>query len=55
MLEEIDLVELTVSKARVIFRSKIYEEIDLKNIADELSISYSWFRKVFKKYTGLAP
>nr|WP_294895147.1 AraC family transcriptional regulator [uncultured Pedobacter sp.] len=54
-LKEEDIVELTVSKARVMFRDKLFEEIDPKKIADELQVGYSWFRKIFKKYTGMAP
>jgi AraC-like DNA-binding protein len=54
-LHEKDLVELTVSKARVIFRSKIYDDITPEKAAEELQVGYSWFRKVFKKYTGIAP
>jgi AraC-like DNA-binding protein len=55
ILYQKDLVELTVSKARVIFRSKIYEDITPEKVAEELQVGYSWFRKVFKKHTGIAP
>jgi AraC-like DNA-binding protein len=44
-----------VSKARVIFSEKVYEKISPEAVAEELQIGYSLFRKVFKKYTGLAP
>jgi AraC-like DNA-binding protein len=54
-LPEQDLIELTVSRARIIFREKIYEQISPEKVAEELQVGYSWFRKVFKKYTGLAP
>jgi len=55
ILHEKDLVEQTVSKARVIFRSGIYEDITPEKAAEELQVGYSWFRKVFKKHTGIAP
>jgi AraC-like DNA-binding protein len=54
-LKEKDNTELTVSKARVIFREKVYEKISPEQVAEELQIGYSLFRKIFKKYTGLAP
>jgi AraC-like DNA-binding protein len=55
ILQEKDLVELIVGKARVIFRAKIHEDINPEKVAEELQVGYSWFRKVFKKYTGIAP
>jgi AraC-like DNA-binding protein len=54
-LQEKDITEIIVSKARVIFREKLYEKISPEEVAAELQVGYSWFRKVFKKYTGLAP
>ncbi|MES2277494.1 MAG: AraC family transcriptional regulator [Bacteroidota bacterium] len=54
-LQEKDNTELTVSKARVIFREKVYEKISPEEVAEELQIGYSLFRKIFKKYTGMAP
>jgi AraC-type DNA-binding domain-containing proteins len=44
-----------VNKARLIFRSNIEENISPVDVANELHISYSRFRKIFKDYTGLAP
>lgn len=49
------LVEQIVSKARIIFRENINQNISLEKIAEELQVGYSWFRKYFKKYTGMAP
>ena len=31
------------------------KDIDPEELAMKLGISYSWFRKVFKEYTGYAP
>lgn len=53
--QEQDMTELIVSKARVIFREKVYEKISPEKVAEELQVGYSWFRKIFKKYTGMAP
>jgi len=54
-LKETDMAEQTVNKARVIFREKVYDKISPEVVAEELQIGYSLFRKIFKKYTGLAP
>jgi AraC-like DNA-binding protein len=39
----------------VIILENINKEIDIHEIASNLGTSYSWFRKVFKEYTGFAP
>ena len=33
----------------------VYKDIDPEELAMKLGISYSWFRKLFKEYTGLSP
>ncbi|PSR55341.1 AraC family transcriptional regulator [Adhaeribacter arboris] len=48
-------VDQLVNKARCIFRSNIEKNISPQEVADELQVGYSWFRKAFKAYTGLAP
>ncbi|MDB5249214.1 MAG: AraC protein arabinose-binding/dimerization [Segetibacter sp.] len=50
-----DIVEAIVNKARIIFRTKMDEKMSIEEVAEELNVSYSWFRKAFKKYTGIAP
>ncbi|HMI03097.1 MAG TPA: AraC family transcriptional regulator [Pedobacter sp.] len=54
-LLEKDIIEETVDKARLIFRERINENVTPEKVAEELKVGYSWFRKIFKKYTGLAP
>jgi len=44
-----------IDKARLIFRNNIEGHISPEDVAQELKISYSRFRKIFKEYTGLAP
>lgn len=44
-----------VEQARIIMKEKVDENISLQEIADRLKLSYSWFRKLFKNYTGLSP
>lgn len=48
-------VEKIIQKARFEIRESIEDEIDFKNFAEVNNISYSYFRKMFKKYTGVSP
>lgn len=50
-----DITESIINKARVIFRTNIDDEMAIEKIAEELNVSYAWFRKAFKMYTGIAP
>jgi len=47
--------ELLVEQARILFRSNIDKAFSPEQAAEELQVGYSWFRKVFKNYTGLSP
>ncbi len=44
-----------INKAIVLLRTRMDEQIVMQNVALELQISYGWFRKMFKLYTGMAP
>ena len=44
-----------MDKARVLIREQINTDISPEAIAKELIMTYSWFRRLFKQYTGLAP
>jgi AraC-like DNA-binding protein len=44
-----------IERAKVIMLENIGKEIDAKEIAENLGVSYSLFRKTFKEYTGYAP
>ncbi|MDD2312114.1 MAG: AraC family transcriptional regulator [Petrimonas sp.] len=44
-----------IERAKVIMYENIQKNIDIKEIAINLGISYSLFRKVFKEYTGYSP
>jgi AraC-like DNA-binding protein len=50
-----DITESIIEKARIIFRTNIEQDIAMEKVAEELNVSYAWFRKVFKTYTGIAP
>jgi AraC-type DNA-binding domain-containing proteins len=47
--------ETIVNQARLLIRSNLEAGISPQDIADQLKISYSRFRKLFKEYTGMAP
>lgn len=51
----VSLLEQAVEKAKIIMDERINEEIDLCALASQLNLSYSWFRKTFKDFTGLSP
>jgi len=44
-----------ISKARLRIRESLESELTIQKIAEELGVSYSNFRKLFKEYTGLSP
>jgi AraC-like DNA-binding protein len=44
-----------IERAKIIMIENVYKNIDFKSIATKLGISYSSFRRAFKKYTGYAP
>ncbi len=50
-----DGIKSKMEQAIMLLRCKIDEDITIQEIAEELNVSYAWFRKWFKLYTGLAP
>lgn len=50
-----DPTESIINKARITFRTNIDHDIDIEKVARDLNVSYAWFRKAFKRYTGIAP
>ncbi len=44
-----------INKAKIILYEKLQQEIKMEKVAAELNMSYSWFRRLFKEYTGFAP
>jgi len=48
-------IENLINSARVLMRENIHNELGPEAIAKSLNIGYSWFRRMFKQYTGLAP
>jgi AraC-like DNA-binding protein len=48
-------IEKVIQKIRFHIHDNVEEELDLVMLADEFQIGYSYFRKMFKKYTGVSP
>lgn len=53
-IEDQDLI-CKINKAKVMMREEVYEDINAEEIAKNLGISYSGFRKAFKELTGTSP
>jgi AraC-like DNA-binding protein len=48
-------IEKIIQKARFQMRENISGEINLQLLAEDNNIGYSYFRKMFKEYTGISP
>ena len=44
-----------INKAKIIMQENIFSSISPEEIASHLNLSYSWFRRAFKEYTGFSP
>jgi AraC-like DNA-binding protein len=49
--QQLDMID----KARLRIRESLESELTIQQVAEELGVSYSNFRKLFKEYTGLSP
>lgn len=50
-----DHINSVAEQATTIMASRLHENIDMQQLAENLYVSYSWFRKAFKEHTGEAP
>ncbi len=48
-------IEKTIEKATFYIRQNVDKRLDLEKLAKDLNVGYSYFRKMFKTYTGLSP
>lgn len=48
-------VQEAVRYAKAFLRDHLAAKVDLQRLADDLGMSYSWFRRVFREHTGTAP
>ncbi|MDP2336495.1 MAG: AraC family transcriptional regulator [Bacteroidota bacterium] len=44
-----------IDKARLIIRERINSPLSPEELAASLNMSYTWFRRMFRQYTGMAP
>ena len=44
-----------ISRARLRIREALESDLTIQQLAEDLGVSYSNFRKLFKQYTGLSP
>jgi AraC-like DNA-binding protein len=44
-----------INQARIIIRENINNQLSPVQVAEQLGLGYSWFRKAFKKYAGISP
>ena len=44
-----------IKRARLRIRESLENDLTIQQLSDELGMSYSNFRKLFKEYTGLSP
>ena len=44
-----------ISRARLLIRESLESSLTIQQVAEEMGVSYSNFRKLFKEYTGLSP
>lgn len=49
------VTEAKIDKAKIIIRENLLHGITPEDVASKLNMSYSWFRKLFKDYTGVSP
>lgn len=53
--ESTDRLDQIIEQAKAIMQERVLQNVDLEELAEQLNISYSWFRKIFRDYTGHPP
>ena len=48
-------IQNRINRAKIIMQENIFNPITPEEIAAQLNLSYSWFRRAFKEYTGFSP
>jgi AraC-like DNA-binding protein len=48
-------IERTIRKACLYFRENLNTNVNIEELANELNVGYSYFRQMFRKYTGISP
>jgi DNA-binding IclR family transcriptional regulator/AraC-like DNA-binding protein len=50
-----DYINSVVEQALQVMEHQLYQPLDIRQLAQNLYVSYSWFRKAFREQTGEAP
>lgn len=50
-----DAMRQKMEKAKILMNENLCSNIDMQQLASMVGLSYSWFRKTFKEYVGVAP
>ncbi len=48
-------IERIIRKACMYFRENLNVNVNIEKLADDLNVGYSYFRQMFRKYTGISP
>ena len=48
-------IERTIRKACLYFRENLNTNVNIEQLATDLNVGYSYFRQMFRKYTGISP
>lgn len=48
-------IERTIRKACLFFRENVNKNVKIEILARDLNVGYSYFRQMFRKYTGISP
>ncbi len=52
---EANSMDQIIEQSKIMMNEKVFDSVDVEQMAQQFNISYSLFRKVFKEYTGYAP
>lgn len=52
---ETSAISRKIEMARIYMKEHVCDNISTEDMADDMNISYSWFRKAFKEHTGYSP
>lgn len=44
-----------INEARILMKEQVENSISVEELAAKLGLGYSWFRRMFKEYTGVSP
>ena len=44
-----------INEARILMKDTVENPMSVEKVASHLGVGYSWFRRMFKEYTGISP